>query len=123
MTIELRKIYDPSAARDALLEGLRPLMGHVYSGCDKQERALREQSTRGPAAPFIGSGNTMSGSHILADTNPERHNTDTEANQGQGLLAKLIWNVYQPRCSRVLNTSKTCVMGPCGFVRVFFLYV
>lgn len=94
MTIGLRKIYDSSAAREALLEGLRPLTGHVYSGCEKQERAMREQSRRGPAAPFIGSGNTMYGSHILADANPERHNTDTEANQGQGLLAKLIWNVY-----------------------------
>lgn len=37
MTIRLRKIYDSSAAWEALLEGLQPLMGHVYSGHEKQE--------------------------------------------------------------------------------------
>lgn len=38
-------------------------------------------------APYISSKDCMSCLHILADTNdtnPECHNTDTEANQGQG---------------------------------------
>lgn len=81
MTIGLGEFYDTPTSREALLQGLQPLMLQVYSGCEEEEFCL-SGAYHGHTAPLIGSKNCMCCLHVLADTwdtNLEGHNTDTEA--------------------------------------------